>query len=125
MKVGCSQYLIKTQPYQSSGSQSLNPLAKGLLAIFSCVICEEKRGKCLKAVCTGLPGQTVRVSLSGLWESAVPSVTERAQVAGGARARSATEHKRAFPLLENAASTLSNRSSRRRERQPELAAKAV
>ena len=25
--------------HQSSGSQSLNPLANGLLAIFSCVIC--------------------------------------------------------------------------------------
>lgn len=31
------------RPHQSSGSQSLNPLAKGLLAIFNCVICREKR----------------------------------------------------------------------------------
>ena len=31
--------------YQSSGSQSLNPLANGLLAIFSCVICGNREEK--------------------------------------------------------------------------------
>ena len=31
----------KRQSYHASASQSLNPFANGLLAIFSCVICRE------------------------------------------------------------------------------------
>lgn len=88
---------IKTQPYQSSGSQSLNPLAKGLLAIFNCVICKEKWQNVSKQH-MGLPGQTVSVSLSRLWDSAVLGVTERVQVAGGATVFSATEHKNILSL---------------------------
>jgi len=83
-------------------------------------------GKCLKAARTRVPGQTASVSLRRLWESAVPGVTERAQVAGGAGLRSATEHKHVLSLCwKMQASTLSNTSSRRRERQPEPAAKTV
>lgn len=46
----------------------------------------------------GLPGQTVSVPLSRLWDSAVLGVKERVQVAGGARVLSATEHKRVLSL---------------------------
>lgn len=39
---GSGASLTGVSQYQESGSLSLKPLAKGLLAIFSCVICREE-----------------------------------------------------------------------------------
>lgn len=36
-------FLKEKKTYESFGSQSLNPLANGLLAIFSCVICSKEK----------------------------------------------------------------------------------